>query len=143
MTTLITVTDILDNPVREYNMGDIVIDDYSTIYQFRVWNNLRGLKKGIETATGIKIVLKYEPFQHHNAMSSRVEGNCVISGKLGTSIVEQMQSFPLEGTTYDELPSGTYNQYELRINLTNWPDERNFIIEDLLSKIYIVVELDN
>jgi hypothetical protein len=126
-------------------MGDAIIGDYSVAIPFRVWNNRKGMKRGIGTATGIRVVLKYEPLPHHNAMDSLkvIQGQCVLSGKLDTSVVEQFGEFPLESTNYDTLESGQFNQYEMRLDFKEWPEKRKFIIEDYLSKVYIVVELDD
>ena len=141
--TLITITDTSDNPIREFDMGDVHIDDESLTFPFRVWNNLRGLKKGIATATGIKVQLKMEPLPHHRSLQDSIQGRCVFSGEQGNSVVDQFRKFPMDNTEYDELLSGQYNEYEVKVVLWEWPEARNFLIEDLLAKMYMVVEIDN
>jgi hypothetical protein len=124
-------------------MGMAIINQRTMDLPFRVWNNLRNLKRGIAKATGIKLVMLHEPLPHHNEMSTRIRGQCVLSGKLGTSpSPEDFREFPIENTQYDELEPGQFNEYEMRIDLTNWPTNKEYLIEDLLSKVYIVIEAD-
>jgi len=141
--TLLTITDNSDHSMRTFAMGDVIINKNSIDLPFRVWNNLRGLKRGIAKATGIKLVLKVEPLPNHLELASRVRGQCVLSGKLGTSVVEDFREFPIESINYDELESGQFNEYEMRVDLTNWPDNREFLIENFLSQVYIGLEADN
>ncbi len=140
--TLITITDVLDNAIRQYDMGSVLIDDESITFPFRVWNNLRGLKKGIATATSLKLNLLVEPLPNMKALQGTVQGRCVFSGEEGNSVVDQFHPFPMDNTEYDELKSGQYNEYEVKVVLWEWPVARNFLIEDLLSTIYIVAEVD-
>jgi len=125
-------------------MGMAIIGQRTVDFPFRVWNNLRNLKRGIAKATGIKIKLLYEPLPNHHELSPRIRGQCVLSGKLGTSpSPEDFREFPIENVQYDELEPGQFNEYEMRIDLTNWPKKEEYLIEGFLSKLYLIVEADN
>ena len=59
MPSVITVTDTSNNPIKQFDFGDLAS---AQTYSFRVWNNLAGIV-GISNAEQVTLNLIFSPFQ--------------------------------------------------------------------------------
>ena len=129
MAVVIVVTDVSNTPIDELDIGSF--NESSAGFKFRVWNNPND-KPGIVSMTGVLISLYGPslPATQKLILDAKILGRCTYSAKLDGVVSESFKAFPLEDTTYDEIPSNKYNEYEVKVDYSGYSDLQKTSIED-------------
>lgn len=136
MPTIIQFTDTSDNifTSKLIGAGDILTTS------FRVWNNKNNLI-GIPRVDKLSLFLSYplKPAITIIAKNDAIKIRCTYSAKTRETLTEQFQSFPISDVLYDQIESGSYNEYEMQIDMSNFTANQKNAIKDIVSLFNVTV----
>lgn len=139
MPATILVTDSNDVPLRSIDRAHRGANPDT--FLFRVWNN-RLNKVSISKALKISLQVKSEPLPQNKVITGNnvIKARCTYSAKLDAPIAEIFKNLPLSNTSYDEIPSNMFNEYEIQLDATVLSGFQKEFIKDFASDLYVVVD---